>query len=104
MPGKRGIVECKCHFAMTTQHLRLIYMLEFLVAVVAVFTAWSEIGGQGALDIMPWGWKLGLALALSGAIVGYSASLIASESLWNARTAKWLTAGLVLIDGMGLVT
>ena len=42
---------------MAPKYLRLAYMVEFFIAVLAVFTAWSEIGGQAALDLMPWGWK-----------------------------------------------
>ncbi len=54
---------------MTKKLLRLVYAFEFLIALIAIFTAWSEIGGQAALDLMHWGWKLGLSIALAFAIV-----------------------------------
>jgi hypothetical protein len=84
--------------------LRLVYAFEFLIALVAIFTAWSEIGGQAALDLMHWGWKLGLSLALAGAIVAYTAALISEESIWTLRSARWLTAIIVVAVAMGGIT
>jgi len=84
--------------------VRLAYAFEFLVALVAIFTAWSEIGGQAALDLMHWGWKLGLSLALAGAAVAYTAALAADESMWTLRSARWLSAIIVLAAIMGCVT
>ena len=84
--------------------LRLIYACEFLVALIAIFTSWSEIGGQAALDLMHWSWKLGLSLALAAAFVAYTAALLTEESLWSLRSARWLTAIVVLTFAMGAVT
>jgi len=89
---------------MTTRLRRLAYALEFLVAVVAVFTAWSEIGGQGALDLMYWAWKLGLGLAMAGAVVAYTDALVSEPSVWSPRAARWLTAMLLVGMVMGAVT
>ncbi len=89
---------------MTPKYLRIIFLSEFLVAVIAVFTAWSEVGGQAALDIMPWGWKFGLGIGVPIAFVAYSAALLAGDSIWNARSAKWLAIMIVLLLGMGVVT
>lgn len=84
--------------------LRLAYAFEFLIAIVAIFTAWSEIGGQAALDLMHWGWKLGLTLALAGAMVAYTAALVSEPSAWNFRSARWLTAMVLVIAVMAGVT
>ncbi|MBV9157442.1 MAG: hypothetical protein JO097_14350 [Acidobacteriaceae bacterium] len=89
---------------MTPKLLRLLYAFEFLVALVAIFTAWSEIGGQAALDLMHWGWKLGFSLTLAAAIVAYTASVVSEDSLWTLRSARWLTAILVLTLAIGAVT
>jgi hypothetical protein len=90
--------------SMTPKLLRLIYAFEFLIALVAIFTAWSEIGGQAALDLMHWGWKLGLSLALAGALVAYTAAVVAEDSLWTLRSARWFTAVVLVMIGMGVVT
>jgi len=89
---------------MTQKLLRLIYAFEFLIALVAIFTAWSEIGGQAALDLMHWGWKLGLSLALASATVAYTAAVVSADSVWTLRAARWLTAIILLIVGIGVVT
>jgi hypothetical protein len=89
---------------MTPKHLRFIYVFEFLIAVIAIFTAWSEVGGQADLDLMHLGWKFGLGFGLAAAIVGYTAAVVASESIWSMRTSRWLALTLVLLLGMGVVT
>lgn len=89
---------------MTFQRLRLVYAFEFLIAMMAIFTSWSEIGGQSALDLMNWGWKLGFSLLLASTIVAFTASVVSSESLWTMRSARWLTAIVLTLVAMGIVT
>jgi hypothetical protein len=89
---------------MTPKLLRLGYAIEFLIALMAIFTAWSEIGGQDALDLMFWGWKIGLSLSLAFAIVAYTATLVGSDSVWTLRSARWLTTIVLLIAAMAAVT
>lgn len=86
------------------KYLRLLYVLEFLVALVAVFTAWSEVGGQATLDLMYWGWKLGLSLALASAIVAYTAAIVSEESIWTLRSTRWMTAIVLIAAAIGIVT
>jgi heme/copper-type cytochrome/quinol oxidase subunit 2 len=89
---------------MTARLLRLVYAFEFLIALVAIFTAWSEIGGQAALDLMHWGWKLGLSLALAMAIVLYTAAVVTADSIWSLRSARWLMAIVFVMLVIGIVT
>ncbi|MGH9582790.1 MAG: hypothetical protein ACRD4O_07640 [Bryobacteraceae bacterium] len=89
---------------MTPKLLRLAYAFEFLVAVVAIFTAWSEIGGQATLDLMYWAWKLGLSLSLAASIVAFTAASAAEASPWTVRSARWLVLVILLLGGMGVVT
>ena len=88
----------------TIKLLRLVYAFEFLIALIAIFTAWSEIGGQAALDLMHWGWKLGLSIALAVAIVLYSAAVITADSIWSLRSARWLMVIVLLMLVIGIVT
>ena len=37
---------------------------QFLMALIAIFMLWSQVGGQSHLDLVPWPLKLGLAGAL----------------------------------------
>ncbi len=89
---------------MNANLLRLAYVGEFLLAVIAVFTAWSEIGGQASLDAMYWAWKFGFGVGLSSAIVALTASFVASETWFTLRTLRWVAAIVTLLVGMGIVT
>ena len=89
---------------MTPQLLRLVYAIEFLLALVAIFTAWSEIGGQAVLDLMHWGWKTGLSLLLAASIVGFSAAIAAGEKLWSVRSVRWFFAMLLCVSAVAVVT
>ena len=66
---------------------RLAYATEFLLALVAVFTLWSQVGSQGHLDIIDWHWKLVLGLAAAFAAVKATAASVDGDEPWNARTA-----------------
>ncbi len=89
---------------MNAKLLRVLYVIEFFVALLAIFTAWSEIGGQAALDLMNWGFKLGFSLLLAGSVVSYSAALANSDSLWTLRSVRWLSIIVLIILAMGIVT
>jgi hypothetical protein len=89
---------------MTPRLLRLVYAFEFLIALVAIFTVWSEVGGQAALDLMHWAWKLGLSLALALSFVLYTVAVVSDDSLWTIRSARWLALIIVIVLGMGAVT
>ncbi len=84
--------------------LRLVYACEFLLALVAIFTAWSEIGGQATLDLMFWAWKLGLSFALAAAFVAFTAALLKEPSVWNLRAVRWFSCIILLLLAMGVVT
>lgn len=89
---------------MTPRLLRLVYAFEFLIALIAIFTAWSEVGGQAALDLMHWGWKLGLSLGLALSFVLYTAALVSEDSPWSMRSARWLALIIAIFLGIGAVT
>lgn len=89
---------------MNPKVIRLLYVCEYLLALIAIFTAWPEIGGETVLDLMPWGWKFGLGAALAAAIVAYSAAIVAEAGLWTLRSARWLTTICVLLLAIGVVT
>lgn len=89
---------------MSPKLLRLAYVFEFLVALVAIFSAWSEIGGQATLDLMHWGWKFGLGFGLAAAVVAYSVALVSEASPWSLRSARWLATILLLMLVVGVVT
>ena len=75
--------------------LRLVYIAEFLLALIAVYTVWSQVGGQGHLDQMAWYLKLPLGMLMAYAIVRATAAAISEERAWNSRVLRW--AGIVVL-------
>ena len=84
--------------------LRLAYTTQFLIALIAVFVLWSQIGGQGHVDLIPWYIKLGLGAGSAFAIVKATVAAVSREPAWNGGTLKWLGIMLALLIGCGLVT
>jgi len=84
--------------------LRLAYMLEFLVAQVAILELWSQVGGQSHLDLMPWYTKLSLTLGLALVTVFGTISAVSHERAWNAKTLACLALALMIAGGMAGVT
>jgi hypothetical protein len=84
--------------------LRLAFMIEFLVALIAIFETWSMVGGQSHLDVMPWWAKLGFTMGLALAIVMATMSAVSHERAWNAKTMACVLLVLMIATGMGATT
>lgn len=84
--------------------LRLAFVTLFLIAVIAIFVLWSQVGGQGHLDLMPWYLKLGLGAGAAYAIVRATMAAVAGPGGWNAGSLKWFGILLALLLGCGLAT
>lgn len=84
--------------------LRLAYALEFLIAILAIVTLWSEVGGEGHLDLMPWYIKLVCIGGLAWSCVRFTAALVERQEVWTARTLGWLGCILLFFIAMGLIT
>jgi hypothetical protein len=84
--------------------LRLAYALEFLVALIAIPGVWSEVGGQGHLDLMPWHIKLACILGLAWCCVRFTAGIVEQKNVWTSRTIGWFAAILLLGITMGGIT
>ena len=76
--------------------LRLLYTIEFLIAIIATYTVWSQVGGQYHLDLMAWYWKLGLGAGVAFAAVKATAAAVAGQRAWNARTLTWVSVVIAL--------
>jgi hypothetical protein len=85
-------------------NLRLAYAIEFLAALIATFTVWSQVGGQGHLDMMAWYWKLLLGTGVAAATVKATVAAVENEQTWNPRTLRWLAVIITLAIGCGVVT
>ncbi len=84
--------------------LRMAYALEFLLAMIAIFTVWSEVGGQGHMDLLPWYIKLGCSLSLAWCSVRFTAAIVEHEKAWNQQTAVWFMGMILVAIAMGSIT
>jgi len=84
--------------------LRLAYSTLFLIALLAIFVVWSEVGGQTHLDLMPWYLKLGLGVGAAFASVKATAAAVGGANTWNGGTLRWFGILLALLLGCGLAT
>lgn len=84
--------------------LRIAYGIEFLLALIAVFPFWAQVGGQAHLDLMPWYWKAALSTGFAVACVKTTAAAVESEQAWNARTWKYMLLVLAFVIAGGFLT
>ena len=78
--------------------------LPVLVALIAVFTVWSQVGGQSHLDYMAWQAKLVLGCGVAFAAVKATAAAVAGERAWNGKTLRWIGILFALVVGCGLAS
>jgi hypothetical protein len=84
--------------------LRLAYTTLFLIALLATFELWSQVGGQSHLDLMPWYLKLILGAGAAFSVVKAAAAAVAGDRAWNRQTLRWAGILLVLLIGCGLAS
>lgn len=84
--------------------LRLAYATQFLIAIVAVFLIWGQVGGQTHLDAIPWYFKLGTGAGAAYAIVRATAAAVSRDSVWNAGTLRWCGILIALLIGCGMLS
>jgi hypothetical protein len=84
--------------------LRLAYTTLFLIALIAIFVVWGQVGGQSHLDLLPWYVKLGLGVAASWTAVRATAAAVAGERGWNGNTMRWLGLTLALLFLCGIAS
>ena len=76
--------------------LRLAYAFEFWIALLAIFTVWSQVGGQAHLDLIAWYLKLACAVALAWSGVRMTSAMVENPKAWNRRAARWFLGILAL--------
>ena len=84
--------------------LRLAYATQFLIALIAVFVLWSQVGGQSHLDALPWFVKLSLGAGAAFATVKATAEAVSRDRAWNGGTIKWCAILLLLLLGCGMAS
>src|SRR5689334_13841476 len=95
-PGSRN--------SMFQRLLQVLYAIEFLIALVAVYTVWREVGGATHLDSMHWYWKALFGLPAAYAAIRLTKAWADAAKYRRTRILTWMIvlAGLTL--GAGLLT
>ncbi len=78
--------------------------MEFFVAVIAIISLWSEVGGESHLDLMPWYFKLGCIAGLAWCCVRFTAGMVEQQKVWTLRTFGWFAGILLFCVVMGGIT
>ena len=89
---------------MPNRLLRPLLIVEFLIAIQAVFTFWSQVGGQYHLDLMFWPWKFGLSIAAASLIVAITANLVKHDGAITRLTLTFCSFLIVVVVAAGMVT
>jgi hypothetical protein len=89
---------------MQNRVLRPLLIVEFLIAIQAIFTLWSQVGGQYHLDLMFWPWKLGLSMAAAGLIVAITANVARNEGQITRRALLFCSFLIAVLLAAGVVT
>jgi hypothetical protein len=84
--------------------LRPLLIVEFLIAIEAIFTVWSEVGGQYHLDLMFWPWKLGIGVASAGLVVAITANLVRNDGRMTRRALWFCSLLIAIVITAGVVT
>jgi hypothetical protein len=85
------------------RQIRVLYVIEYLAALIAIFVMWGQVGGPSHVDPIAWQWKLGLGTSLALAVVK-ATEAATGDTLWNRRFVLWSIAGLLCVLGMGWLT
>jgi hypothetical protein len=101
-PTKTGITYHRRNPCVLQRLLPVLYALEFLIALIAVFTVWGEVGGQNHLDYMPWYWKAAIGFGSAAAIIQLTLALASDSPTAPRRKITWtlVLAGLALCAGL----
>lgn len=89
---------------MEPRPLRIAYAIEFLLAPIAFFECWSQIGGQAPLDLMPWWLKLLFAVTFSAVVVRITAIAVRNEARPALAAIRWGLALIAVLVVVALTT
>jgi hypothetical protein len=84
--------------------LRLAYTTQFLIALIALFVVWGQVGGQSHLELVPWYLKLVFGAGAAFAAVKATAAAVGRERPWNSQSLRWLGVMIALLVCCGLAS
>lgn len=79
-------------------------IIEFLLALQAAFTLWSQVGGQYHLDLMYWAWKLVIGVGAAALVVAITATLARNGGEISRRVLFFASLLLTLMLLAGILS
>jgi hypothetical protein len=89
---------------MPKHFLRPLLIVEFLIAIEAIYTAWSQVGGQFHLDLMFWPWKLGIGAGAAWLITAMTANIAKNGGEIKRGVYVYASLLCLVIATAGVVT
>lgn len=84
--------------------LRLAYVFEYMLALQAALMLWTQVGGEGHMDLLPWYLKLCCIAFLALCVVQFTSGLVEQERFWNRKSRFWFGTLLFTAMLMGSIT
>ena len=84
--------------------MRLVYSIEYLIALLASVVMWTQIGGQAHMDLIAWYLKLPCVLCQAWCTIRLTAAFVEEPRIWNKRSRWWFTGLLASAVLMGAIT
>lgn len=78
--------------------------IEFLLAIQASFTLWSQVGGEYHLTLVFWPWKLGIGLAAATLVVAITAALVQNHGVFSRRVLSLASILVVVMLAAGALS
>ena len=90
----------------STRHplLRPILVIEFLLALQASFTLWSQVGGEYHLTLVFWLWKLGIGLGAATLVVALTATLVQNDGEMSRRVLSLASILVIMMLAAGALS
>ena len=88
----------------TQRWLRLAYTFEYLLTLQTGLALWTQVGGEGHMDLLPWYLKFTCLAFLAFSVVQFSSGLVEQERFWNRKSRFWFGAVLLAAILMGGIT
>jgi hypothetical protein len=84
--------------------LRLAYSFEYVLALLVSVELWTQIGGQGHMDLIAWYLKLPCILLQAWCVVRFTAGIVEHPKVWTLRTRWWFTCLIMTAVLMAAIT
>lgn len=84
--------------------LKLAFVVEYLIALQTILLVWTQVGGQGHMDLLPWYLKLSCIALTAWCLVEFTAALVREPQGWSRSARRWFIVVVLLSVAMASIT